>query len=282
MSRLKPINKVLVTIPTAFSEEIKTNSGFKLWKDPSYQKEWNATVTGEVSALSDFLTPESKEISDNLDVGVEIAFDYKIVADFDFASDSEHFFEVTPEESRFLRKYTSKSGKWINVRAIPSTFGHKWMGWLQDKRMNWLDGVQGTEKDLERWLTQFTFGKTDKYTFRNQITLNKKEYWKVPYDQIFAKKEKGEWVAVGDKLLLKPIEIDVTEQVRISAGGINIPESSIQARFYDRAILLSGGEEMGLKRGDVVAFQERFLIQYEIEGEKYFFIKKNRVDGKWN
>ena len=280
--RLKPINKVLVTLPSAFTEEIVTDSGFRLWKDASYSKEWNATVVGKVAAISDYTKPDSQVISDQLDVDMEVVFDYKVVSDFDFASDSNHFHLVTPVESIYLRKYTSKSGMWINVRAFPGTFGHQWNGWLQDKYLNRIDGAQGTEKDIEKWLAQFTFGKTDKYVFKNQLTVNKQPYWKVAYEQIFAKKVQGVWEAVGDKLLMIPLEVDVTEQVKISMGGIHIPESSLKARFYDRAILLSGGEEMGLQRGDIVAFDEKFLMKYEIEGRDYFLIRKSRINGKWN
>ncbi len=282
LKRLKPINKVLVSIPAAFTEEIVTDSGFKLWKDPSFSKEWNATTVATVSALSDFLTPESKAISDTLDVGMDVIVDYKIVADFDFASDAAYFELVTPEETRELRKYTNSLGQWINVRAIPGTFGNVWVGWLQDKKMEQLDGVQGTEKDVERWLGQFSFGKTDSYTFKNQITIDKKEYWKVPYDQILAKKVQGAWEAVGDRILMMPIDIDITQQVSLSMGGIKLPESSLQKRFFDRAMVVSGGEDMGLKRGDIVGFNTRYIEKYEIDGLQYFIIRKRRVDGLWN
>jgi co-chaperonin GroES (HSP10) len=259
-----------------------TDSGFRLWKDASYNKEWNVTAVATIAALSPYPSRENAPISDSLDVNMDVVIDYKCIADFDFASDADHFHQVTADESLYLRKYTSKSGKWINVRAIPTPFGHKWMGWLQDSRMNHIDGVQGSESDLERWLSQFSFGKTDKYIFKNQMFLQGGTYWKVPYEQILAKKVNGAWEAVGNRLLLQPLEVDITEQAKISMGGIHLPESSLKARFYDRAILLSGGADKGLKFGDIVSFQEKYVEKYMLDGKEYFFIKDYRVDGKWN
>jgi len=276
---VKPVNKVLVSIPQAFEEEIVTESGFRFYKDPSYQKEWNATVTGTVAIMSDLVSEESKPIFNELDLGVECCFDYKVVADFDYVSDEKHFHEVTPEGSIHLRKYVNKLGEWLNVRSVPTHFGKKWVGWMQDKYMNFIDGIEGNENRLEKWLAQFSFGKTDSFVFRNKIWVDKKPYWCVDYSQIIAKKHQGLWKAVGDYVICAPLDVDVTKKVSITAGGIHIPDNAIQMRFMDRAIHLNGAEHMGIGKHEVIAFQEKYLIKYEISGVQYFFIKQSRIDG---
>ena len=298
MSHVKPVNKLLVTIPKAFEDELVTDSGFKLWKDPSYSKEWNASIVGTVSALSDLVSDQNKPIYDELDLGMTVAMDYKIVADFDYVSDENHFHPVTPDESIHLRKYVSKSGNWINVRSIPNPKGvvanrifsvsgepikavqeKTWIGWLQNKYMDILDSVQGTEYDLEKWLSQFSFGKTDAYTFRNKVYVDKQPMWVAEFEQIIAKKVQGEWVALNGYVICAPLVVDLSQKVSISNGGIHIPESAIQLKFRDRAIILNGGEDMGIEKHSVIAFQEKYLYPNIIEGVEYFFIKKSHIDG---
>jgi len=91
LSHVKPVNKVLIAIPKAFEDEIVTDSGFRLFKDSSFQKEWNASIVGTVSALSDLVSDQNKSIYDELDLGMTIACDYKVIADFDYVSDAKHF-----------------------------------------------------------------------------------------------------------------------------------------------------------------------------------------------
>ncbi len=297
---VKPVNKVLVSIPQAFEEEIVTEGGFKLYKDSSYQKEWNATVTGTISHLSDLVSEENKPIYDLLDIGTEIACDYKVVADFDYISDEKHFHCVTPENSLHLRKYTNKIGQWISVRSMPNPKGvvasrvfsvsgepikgtqeKIWVGWLQDKYMTFLDGIQGDEARLENWLAQFSFGKIDSYYFRNKVYVQKQPHWVCDFEQIIAYKKMGEWVAMSPYVMMCPLDVDMSKKVSISAGGIHIPESAIKMRFFDRAIHLNGAIEIGIQKHEVIAFQEKYLIKYLIENREYFFIKKQYVDGTY-
>jgi hypothetical protein len=229
--------------------------------------------------MSDLVSEENKPIFNDLDLGVDVVFDYKVVADFDYISDESHFHEVTPEGSIHIRKYVNKLGQWLNVRSVPTHFGKKWVGWLQDKYMNFLDGIEGNEARLEKWLANFSFGKTDSFVFRNKVWVDKKPYWCVDFSQIIAKKHQGEWKAVGDYVIMAPLNVDVTKRVSLTAGGIHIPDNSIQMRFYDRAIHLHGAEHMGIRKYEVVAFEQKYLIKYTIENVEYFFIKQSRVDG---
>lgn len=277
---MKPINKILVQLPEAFQDEISLEGGLKLYIDSSYNKEWNATVTGVVTHLPDSYDDQFKDIMSQIEVGDEVAFSFRVVADFDYHSDSDHFMLVTPEESPYLRKYTNKKGEWINLRAIPTTFGHMWAAWLNDKRMRHVDGVQGDESVIERWMSQFSFGKTDAYYFRNRLFLNGVDYWKVDFEHIFAVKKKGRWLSLGEKVLCKPIEADASKAVQIAAG-IHIPDSAIKLRFYDRGRLIHNVPEMGLKTGEVIGFNQQYVEKYDLDGQPYFLIKKVRIDNKW-
>jgi co-chaperonin GroES (HSP10) len=277
---MKPINKLLVKLNDAFSDEISLESGLKLYIDSSYNKEWNATVTGIVTHLPEHYDDQFADTMGQLEVGDEVAFSFRVVADFEYHSDSEHFMLVSPEESPFVRKYTNKKGDWISLRAIPSTFGHIWSAWLSDKRMNYIDGVQGSEEEIERWMAQFSFGKTDAYYFRNRLFLNGADFWKVDFENVFAVKKKNRWLSLGEKVLCKPIEADVSKVVQLSAG-IHIPDSAIKLRFYDRGRLIHNVPEMGLKAGEVIGFNQQYVEKYDLDGQPYFLIKKVRIDNKW-
>jgi hypothetical protein len=55
----------------------------------------------------------------------------------------------------------------------------------------------------------------------------------------------------------------------------------VQMRYFDRARLLSGGERLGYKPGNVVSFEEKYIERYSIFGKEYFLIKERRVNGLW-
>lgn len=277
---IKPINKILVSIPSAFSDEISTPSGIKLYLDSSYNKEWNVSVTGTITHMPDHYDDAFADVAKGLKVGDTIAFSFRVVADFEFHSDTDHFMLVTPDDSPFVRKYTNKKGEWINVRAIPSVTGHRWAAWYTDKYLRRIDGIDGGEEEVERWMSQFQFGKIDSYYFRNRLFLNGADYWKVEFDDVFAKKEGKRWVSVGEKVLCRPIERNIGKVVQLSAG-IHIPDSAVKLRFYDRGRLIHNIPSMGLKAGQIIGFDQKYVEKYELDGIEYFLIKKVRVDNRW-
>jgi len=275
-----PINKLLVSIEAEFVDKITTDSGFTLYLDPTYEKNYNVTSVGTVVSVSQYHKPEYDSVASKLSPNDKIAFSYKVVSDFTFASDKAQFMDVSGHDNPFVKKYTNPQGEWLLIRAIPKAIGKLWVGVYQNKKLEVIDGMQGTESDLNRWLAQFSMGKTDRYVFNNLVDIDGESYWKCNYPEIFAKKVGDEWEAIGDRVMLKPIEIDYTDQIR-KLNNIELPDNMVKARFYDRAEVYSGGEDLGLKKGDVVSFEEKYLEKYNFEEQAFFLIKKRRINGLW-
>jgi hypothetical protein len=278
---LTPVKEVLLTIPKALEDELTMDSGLKLYIDPSYSKEHKASVTATISALPINPNPKEKNILDQLNVGDEVAVSYQIVADFSFGSDADRFMAAT-EDNDYYKEFFNAKGHSVRVQALPKRAGLKgivWAGIYLNKKGELIDGVQGDEDTLERWLSQFPFGKTDDYTFNNFFEYEGKDYWKAGLDQIFAVRRKGHLVAVGDRIICKPIDEEVPDNFFIDGSGLM---QKMIVRRQDRARVLSGGKEKGIKKDEIVHFDPRHCEKYEFFGKQYFLIKQEMVLGKWN
>lgn len=274
---MQPISQVLVQIEQAFQDEIITDSGLKLYLDPSYQKAWQSTVQGVVSRLPIKVNPKDKAIYDQLKVGDEVAMSFQVVADFEFKSDSDQFMPVT-EGNDMYREFTNAKGYWVKVYALPGKISALWVGLYQDNRTNLIDGIQGTQSQVETWLSQFPIGKTDIYSFNNLFTYNGEDYWKADLDQIFAKKVKGHWVAIGNRVIMKPVDEKVPDQYLIDAHKGN----DVQIRHQDRGRTITGGKSKGIKKDDVISFDPRHLEKYIFDHKEYYLINQELIKGKWN
>lgn len=275
-----PVNEVLVTITKALTDELITDSGLKLYISPDYKKEWQAAVQGKVAALPIKYPKEHKKIIDQLSVGDEIVFNYQVVADFDFSSDGERFMQAT-EDNPHMKEFTNGKGEWVKSYALPKFTGIsniQWVGVYQDRQRKVIDGIQGTEKELERWMSQFKFGKTDEYRFNNFFEYDGKEYWKCNPTQIFAKKVKGQLVAIGDRVICKPVEEKVPDEI---ANQIIKTTTDVKIRYQDRGRVLTGGKEKGIKKDEVISFQKHHLEKYQFGNKDYFLINQNLIQGKW-
>jgi co-chaperonin GroES (HSP10) len=275
-----PVSHILITIKQALQDEIVTDSGLKLYIAPDYKKEWQASVTGVIAALPLQKTGKDKDVLSQLKVGDEVCFSYQVVADFDFSSDGERFMPCV-EENDYVKEFVNGKGEMIRVYALPKRSGFKgaiWCGVLQNKSKQLIDGVQGDEETVERWLSQFPLGKTDNYRFNNLFSFEGKDYWKSYPEQIFAKKVKGKWVAVGDRVICKPVDEKIKDQYFFDEKG----KHEVMVRHQDRGRVLSGGKSKKLKKENIVSFSPVYIEKYDIEGTQYFLINENQVDGKWN
>lgn len=278
----KPINKALVSIKKAFIDEVTTDGGLTLYLDPSYAKEHNVASLGTITALSTDHKPEYNELVSRLKIGDEVAFSYRVVADFAFSSDGAQFIDTMPHNPGTFKKYTNGKGEWVVIRALPKKVaGMTWVGLYHGKGNVFIDGCQGTEADVSRWFSQFNLGKTDKYVFNNLIDIDGEELWKVEYSEIFAKKDKGgNIVAIGDRIICEPLDVPLHEQMK-ALHGIELPEGSILARWQDRARVISGCKKLGLSKGDIIGFDPKYMEKYSLWGKELYLIKHRRVDFLW-
>lgn len=280
MNGLTPVNQVLLTIPKALNDEIITDSGLKLYLDPSYSKEWHSAVVATIAALPIKCSPKEKKIFDQLKVGDTILMSYQVVADFEFASDGLQFMKAT-EDNPNMEEYVNGKGEWVKVYAMPKFTGIskiQWVGVYQDRNRKVIDGIQGTESEVRRWQAQFSIGKTDIYRFNNYFEYEGKEYWKCNLNQIFAKKVKGQLVAIGDRVICRPVEEKVPDEI---ANQIIKTTTDVKIRYQDRGVILTGGKEKGIKKDQVISFQQHHLERYEFDNKQYFLINQNLIQGKW-
>ena len=277
---MQPVSQVLLKISKALQDSLITDSGLKLYLDPTYDKSFNCAVTATIAALPQNVHPKHKKILNQLKVGDEVCISYQVVASFEFKNDDDNFMKVT-DENDYVKEFVNAKGEWIKCYALPKFKGIskiQWVGVYQDKSRKVISGVQGTERELERWMAQFSFGKTDIYTHDNFFEYNKNEYWKCNIEDIFAKRVDGHLVAVGNRVIMKPIEEDVPEDVKNSLGYGN----DVKIRHQDRGRVITGGKEKGIKKEQVVSFNPRHLEKYEFYGKEYFMVNQNLIQGIWN
>lgn len=278
----QPIEHAFVHVEKAFEDEINTPSGLKLYLDASYDKANHVSVVGKIAALP--ISPKGigKRISKQLNVGDEVCFSYRVCADIEHLVTDGYFTEITNPDEKYLKRWTNAKQEWITKAAMrTSTNAIQWTGVHTDVYGDVVSGEVGSESRVDRWLSKFAFSNEDRYKFRNLLGLEGQDVWKVRLDEIFAKKTEDGILPVGDKLLLKPIDIDVKHRIEIMRG-IHIPAKSVVERWYDRATLLHDFAPFDLKKGDIVAFQEQYIEKYDFYGEAYFLLKVSRVIGKWS
>lgn len=277
---LQPISQVLLVIEKKQQDEIITDSGIKFFINPDYNREWNVSVTATIVALPQKVHPKDKKILDQLKVGDEIVMSYQVVADFDFSSDGERFMQTT-EDNPHTKEFINGKGEWVKIYALPKFTGIskiQWVGVYQDRNRKVIDGMQGTEMQMERWLSQFPIGKTDIYRFNNYFEYNGKEYWKCNINQIFAKKVDGHLVAVGDRVICRPVEENVPREI---ANQIARGTDDVKIRYQDRGRILTGGKDKGLKKEQVISFSPNHNEKYRFYNKDFFLINQNLIQGVW-
>lgn len=278
------VKYALVELSSAFVDQIITPGGIELYLDPNFNPEWNCAVTGKIAAIPISVSKTDAPIIEKLKVGDDVAFSYQVVMDREWGSDAGNFQRMDSTGIEKARWYYNPKGETITIMAYPGAITLKWCGVYNAKNGDMIDSVMGSESDVERWLSQFPLGglQLSNAKFNNLIEIEGKNFWKVKPQELFAKKDKSGITALNDRLVCKPYEIDVPDQVRIQAGII-LPSSSIKARYYDRAIVVAGGGDLGLIAGDVVATEEKFLERYKLWNNKdYFLINKRNILGIWN
>jgi len=266
-------DKVFLSIDKALVDEISTDSGFKLYLAPEWNFEHNATVSGKVSVLP-------KNFSKDLKEGDEVAFSYHVIANRTFPDTSDFYVPVS-EGSTYIRVWQNHKGEKVRMVAHQGAIAIFWTGTYFDSLGRFQYGTQGTEEQVERWLhTNFKFGNCEHFIYKNLLTIDNKDYWKCSYENVFAKKVGDEIVSIGNRVICEILDVPIPKRM-LKERGMHLPDASVQMRFYDRGKVVSGGEKMGLKKGDIVSFEDKFCEKYKIFDKEYFLIKEHRINGLW-
>ena len=268
------VNVPFLKLDSALQSEILLANGQKLYIAAEWDIENNATVVGKVAYLPQTAKGEGREVLSQLEVNDEVAFSYSVCADTAFNDATESFVE-TSEGSDYLKLFQNGKGDKIKIMALPGNIAPIWVGVLNDKRGEWIDGVQGRESDVNRWLSQFSFGDSSQLRFKNFFDLDGEEVWKCDYRNFFCKKSGDSIKALGDWIVCEPVYIDKTTAYNIE-NGVSLPPMSVALMLTDRAIVVDGG---GFNEGDIVGSEERFFGIYQLWGKKYMIIKKRNVKG---
>ena len=277
---MNPISQVLLKIDKALQDELITDSGIKFFIDPSYKKEWQASVTATIVALPVKYTKEQGKTLDQLKVGDEVCISYRVVADFSFKGDGHRFMQIT-EDNPHQQEFMNGRGEMIRKYALPKRSGlpgATWIGMLTDRFRQYVDRCQGTESEVDRWMAQFSYGKTDDYTYNNFFSYNGEDYWKCSPEDIFAKKIGGKIVSIGNRIIGRyveePVPTDIASQLSINRD--------VKIRYQDRLRVLTGGSELGLKENNTIHLNPNHLEKYTFYGKEYYMVKTSSVYGKWS
>lgn len=272
---MKPINDYLIELSQPLIDKIKTEGGVEFYIAPEMNFEWNVSVTGKIVAI-----PENGKLrNDHIKVNDEVAISYMVVNERKFTGD-RHIFKPFID-IQYHKQYYNGKGEWLRITGLVLPGGKAlWVGTYTDKNHKLIDGVEGSNTDMDRWLSQFPMSNSKNFVFKNLVVIDGKEYWKVDKELIFAKKLKNRLFSCSEYILCKPILLDLTQRISIMKG-IHLAQQSIMTRYVDRATVVSGGAELGINKDDIISFEEKYINKYTLFGEEYFLIKDTRVNGKW-
>lgn len=281
MQELYPINQVILELDKPFEDEIITKGGLHLYLDSSFRKSYNVTTKAKIAHLPVNPDPKFKKIIAQLQVGDEVAINYLVCGDVTYRGDEGQFMSSIEAKDERMQEYRNGKGERIHIYAFQKRkgFGDVWAGVYLDKRGQYIDGCQGSEEDVSRWKSQFSFGKTDIYFHNNLFEYKGKTYWKCSPDEIYAKRIKGHLVAIGNRVIMQPVEEQVPLDVKHYIASLT---DDVKIQYQDRGSVLTGGKSRGFKRNDVVSFESKFLEKYSFFGKNYFVVNENLVIGKWN
>jgi len=268
------VNHYLVTVDTILQEKIKLAGGIELYFDGSYQHEWSVSVTGTVVCVPQNPKTTNKwiEVKDN------ICFSYQVLNDKKFTAES-HIFKIEHDYPDY-KLYANGNGDQIKIIKLAARHGGHFAAVCYTKRHQLIEGAEGTESDINRWLAQFPMSNAKDFVYENLVEIEGKQYWKVRKEQIFAKKIKKKLFSCSEFVICKPIVLDVSQRISL-IKGIALAPGSVMTRYVDRAEVVAGGRDLGLERGDIIGFDAEYVNKYTLFDEEYFLIKEGRANVKW-
>lgn len=110
--------------------------------------------------------------------------------------------------------------------------------------------------------------------YKNLISYNGEQYWKVNYEEVFCVVRGGEILMPTQHVLLAPIKDE-----RVSSGLISVTQKMV---YDDRATVVAmPSTSISCKVGDVVPLEKEFVQKYMIFDKPHYIISTRRLIAKF-
>jgi co-chaperonin GroES (HSP10) len=275
-----PLNYILVQIGKKYQDTITTKSGIQFYKETRFNPGWHTTITGKVVSTPQAISGDLYHGGLKIDVKPddEILFSYRVVYDESYNSANDHvFFEEEhpiPEET----VWANKLGLIIMRRYL---MNDKWSCVCFNQQGEKLDVMTGGERELDMWMSKYSFHKHTDISFKNLLVIDGKEYWKVDVANIIAVKTKDGYTMTGGNVLLEPHKKGgIEHQGRIILLSDSHRKGKNQATATIKSIGKARKKPISAKAGDEVYYDKRFAEQYDIDGDEFIILKQERILAK--
>lgn len=109
----------------------------------------------------------------------------------------------------------------------------------------------------------------------NEKTKKYEEYWLCDILQIFAIKQHNEWQLINGFVML-----DIITETKSDFTYIIMPDSYKSQELKDKATIIKGGENLGLKKGDTVYINPGMVMRYQFNLKPFYIIKEKYILAK--
>lgn len=271
--KISPVNNYIVTVNEKYVNEIMLDNGLKLFIDTGYNPTNHVTILGRVYSL-----PKNNYL--NLSIGDNVFFSYVVVGQRDYSEVGSVYHSMFEGDNQYFQRYRNGAGHTVTIVAMPGIIGKIWVGSHLDDRGELVSGCQGSESEVNRWKSQFTIGAGGSFKYKNLLNIEGVEQWVVKPEFIFAKKVGKKLHPLGDRLILKPLKVEVPKDI-LREMKIKIPDSAVYTEHRDKSELQFYDKETGYKKGTIIGYDPKYIESYTVDGEKYQLLRRRRVLGTY-
>lgn len=270
---ITPKENYLVTVESKYTEEIILSNGMKLFLDSSYHPEQHATVLGKICSI-----PKNNSL--NLSIGDEVFFSFVVIGQRDYAEVGAVYHSMFEGDNQYFQRYRNGKGHTVTIVSMPGIIGKIWVGTHLDDRGNLVSGCQGSESEVSRWKSQFTIGNGGTFKYKNLLNIEGQEQWVVKPEFIFARKRGKKLEPLGDRLILKPIKVEVPRET-LREMLVKIPDSAVFAEHRNKSELQYFDKNTGYPKGTIIGYEPKYIESYTVNGEKYQLLRVRRILGTY-
>ena len=284
-------NNLLVELDKKFQDEIITQGGLALFKDTTFNPEWNVTVSGKVASIPKKLTvgdgkvqsfwPDRVRIFPNIKVGDEIIFSYMVVMNRVLSDNAGDIFTKDNPISPYTVTWSNPNGLQI-VRTY--LMNNKYECALVDSNTKiCFDLVEGDYSDVEEFMGKYMPTENHSFNYKNLLPYEGKDYWMVDYCNAIAIKKNNMYEMVGDFVLLQPIREPFRGTYEGSLEIYNI-EQDTDYRAIAKVISIGepllGQAKLSVQPNDTIVTDIRYVEKYHIDGNDYWVVRQKYIYGK--